>query len=107
MIRQTLVTIAAACGLLLASAAPALAAQPYPINFHTFDLSSGTTSGLSYSGGSLGLASSGLGSLAYVDPSANNAGDGVDGSGTYQYGTWTSAVYSTGFPFSQLVSSWN
>jgi len=106
MIRQLLVTTAAACGL-LAAAGPAFAAQPYPLNFHTFDLSAGTVSGLTYSGGSLKLARNGLGSLTYVDPSANNAGDGVDGSGVYQYGTWTSGAYPLSFPFNELVSSWN
>jgi hypothetical protein len=107
MIRQALTTLAAACGLLLATAGSALAAQPYPINFHTFDLTTGTTSGLTLSGGSLRLASTGLGSFAYVDPSANNNGDGVDGSGVYQTGTWTSDVYPVSFTFNELVSSWN
>jgi Peptidase_C39 like family len=107
MIRKTLVIVAAACGLTLATAATALAAQPYPLNFHTFDLSSGTTSGLTASAGSLSLAGGGLGSLAYTDPYANVNGDGVDGSGLYQTGTWESGVYSSAFPFNQLVSSWN
>jgi hypothetical protein len=107
MIRKTLVTVAAACGLTLATAATALAAQPYPLSFHTFDLSSGTTSGLTVSAGSLRLAAGGLGSLAYTDPFANVNDDGVDGSGSYQTGTWESGVYSTAFPFNQLVSSWN
>jgi hypothetical protein len=107
MIRQTLVTVAAACGLVLASAAPALAAQSYPINFHTFDLSSGTTSGLNSSGGSLTLAAGGLGSFAYTDPFANANGDNVDGSGIYRTGTWESGVYPLAFSFDQLVSSWN
>ena len=107
MTRQMIVTVAAACGFMLTTAAPALAAQPYPVNFHTFDVSSGTTSGLTYSGGSLKLAAGGLGSLSYIDPSANNNGDGVDGSGIYQSGTWTSGVYPVSFPFNELVSSWN
>jgi hypothetical protein len=107
MIRQTVVTVAAVCGLVLASAAPARAAQPYPVNFHTFDLSSGTTSGLTSSGGSLSLAGSGLSSFAYTDPYANANGDGADGSGIYQTGTWESGDYSLAFPFNQLVSSWN
>ena len=61
MIRQLLVTLAAACGLLAVSG-PAFAAQPYPLNFHTFDLSSGSVSGLTYDGGSLTLAGNGVGS---------------------------------------------
>ena len=107
MLRHLALTVAAAFAVWLAGAASAFAAQPYPVNFHTFDLRTGTTSGLTLAGGSLGLASSGLGSLTYVDPSANNAGDGVDGSGIYQSGTWTSDVYPVSFPFNELVSSWN
>jgi len=107
MIRRALVTVAAASAVLLASAAPALAAQPYPLDFHTFDLSSGATSGLAYANGSLTLAASGLGSFAYSDPFANINSDGVDGSGLYQSGTWTSGVYSLSFPFNELVSSGN
>ncbi len=107
MIRHTLVPVAAAAAFLLASAAPALAAQPYPLNYHEFALSSGTTSGLAYSNGSLRLASSGLGSFTYVDPYANFNADHVDGSGVYQSGTWTSGVYTPSFPFNELVSSWN
>jgi len=56
MIRHALVTVAATAALALASAAPAPAAQPYPVDFHTFDLSSGTTSGLAFSDGALTLA---------------------------------------------------
>src|SRR4051794_14371836 len=107
MLRHSLLIVAAAFALWLASAGSAFAAQPYPVNFHTFDLATGTTSGLAFSNGSLRLASSGLGSLAYVDPSANNAGDGVNGSGMYESGTWTSDVYPVSFAFNELVSSWN
>ena len=107
MLRHLALIVAAAFTVWLAGAASALAAQPYPVNFHTFDLGTGATSGLTLTGGSLGLASSGLGSFTYVDPSANNAGDGVDGSGIYQSGTWTSDVYPVSFPFNELVSSWN
>jgi Peptidase_C39 like family len=102
-----LLTVAAACAAWLAVAASAHAAQPYPVNFHTFDLSTGASSGLVLSRGSLQLASAGLGSFTYVDPSANANGDGVDGSGIYQSGTWTSDVYPVSFPFNELVSSWN
>jgi len=107
MLRQLLFTVAAACALSLAAASTALAAQPYPVNFHTFDLSTGTASGLTLAGGSLTLAAGGLGSLTYVDPSAGNNADGVDGSGVYQTGTWTSPVLPVSFPFNELVSSWN
>src|SRR5438067_3254930 len=107
MIRQSLAIVAAVCAFSLATAASALAAQPYPVNFHTFDLSTGTTSGLTLSGGSLKLAKNGLGSFTYIDRSANNNNDGVDGSGLYQTGTWTSDIYPVSFPFNELVSSWN
>jgi hypothetical protein len=107
MCRRTLVLVAAATALALAAASGALAAQPYPIDFHTFDLSHGTAAGLAYSKGALTLAGKGLVSAPYTDPFADVNGDGVDGSGTYQAGTWVSPVYTTGFAFNELVSSWN
>ncbi len=109
MIRHTLVTVASAAGLALSAVAPALAAQPYPVNFKTFSLAAAdaTRSGTVLSGGSLTLDSSGLGSFAYTDPYANYNGDGVAGSGEYVSGTWTSGVTTLTFPFSQLVASWN
>lgn len=94
--------------LAMIAASTASASQPYPIDFHTFDLSGGTTSGLSYAKGALSLASSrSLATTQYSDPFADANGDGVDGSGTYQYGTWTSPVYTTSFAFNEVVSSWN
>ena len=107
MTRRLLVLAAAAASLALAAAGSALAAKPYPVDFHSFDLSQGTTAGLTYSQGALTLASSGLVSAPYTDPYADVNGDGVDGSGTYQSGTWTSSVYATHFAFNELVSSWN
>ena len=107
MLRHAQVTVATVVVLLLASAAPALAAQPFPLDYHNFALGSGTVSGLTYSGGALTLASSGLGSFTYVDPYANFNSDGVDGSGVYRSGTWTSDVYTPSFAFDELVSSWN
>jgi hypothetical protein len=107
MIRTAIVSVAAGAAS-LALAAAALAAQPYPVSFHTFDLASGTTTGLAYSRGALTLASSGtLGPYAYADPFANANGESSDGSGSYAYGTWTSPVYPVSFGFDQLVSSWN
>ena len=101
---------AAAGAFALAAASPALAKQPYPLNYHTFDLSSGTPSGLTYAGGGLTISSTPEGSFAYIDPFA--AFDPiqqkvVDGTGTYDYGTWTSPVYTLSFPFNELVSSWD
>src|SRR5919199_2933672 len=109
MIRHLLLPFAAAAVLALAAAAPALAAQPFPLNFKTFSLSAADSSrsGTVLSGGSLVLASSGLSSMSYTDLYANYNADGVDGSGKYVYGTWTSGVVNLSFPFNELVSSWN
>jgi hypothetical protein len=108
MTRRMLVTVAAAA-FALAGAAPALASQPYHINFKNFalDASGSTRDGTVLSHGALRLASRGLGSSDYTDLSADYAGDGVDGSGTYQFGTWTSAPTTLSFPWNELVSSWN
>jgi hypothetical protein len=103
---RTLIALTAAT-FMLAAVSSASAAQPYPIDFQTYDLSGGTTSGLVYAKGALTLASKGLSTAPYADPFANINGDGVDGSGTYQYGTWTSPVQATSFAFNELVSSWN
>jgi hypothetical protein len=103
---RTLIALAAAT-CMLAAVSSASASQPYPLDFQTYDLSAGTTSGLIYAKGALTLASRGLSSAVYSDPFANINGDGVDGSGTYQYGTWTSPVHATTSAFNELVSSWN
>jgi len=101
--------LAAGFASALLFAAPALAAQPFPLNYKTFDLNGGTKSGVTYSGGSLKLASTGLGSYQYTDPFSAVAvlGQSVDGSGTYDSGTWTSDWTQLSFPFTELVSSWN
>ena len=94
----------------LAGASPALAAQPYPLNYHTFPLSGGTASGLTYSDGGLSISSTPAGTFSYTDPYAGFDAiqqKVIDGSGVYDYGTWTSPVYSLSFPFNELVSSWN
>ena len=109
MIKRALLTVIAAAGLALVGTSPALAAQPYPLNFKTSDLGSpASTSGTVYAGGAVTLASSGLsGPYLYTDPFANYSGDGVNGSGSYVYGTWTSGVTNLAFGFNELVSSWN
>ncbi len=109
MIRKMLVTVVAAAALALVGTAPALASQPYPLNYKTFAFNAADSArdGTVLSGGSLTLASSGLGSFVYTDPFANYSGDGVDGSGSYDSGTWTSGVTNLSFPFNELVSSWN
>jgi len=104
-VRTLIALTAVAC--MLGAASSASAAQPYPIDFQTYDLTGGTTTGLTYAKGALTLASRGLSSTPYADPFANVNGDGVDGSGTYQFGTWTSPVHETTFAFDELVSSWN
>ena len=110
MLKIRLVSVAAAVGFTLAAAAPAQAAQPYPVNFHNFALNApdSTRDGTVLSGGALTLAPSGLRVLrGYKDLHANYNSDGVDGSGDYAYGTWTSGVYELNFGFNELVSSWN
>jgi hypothetical protein len=110
MIRPAVITLVAAATLALGAAAPASAAQPYPLNFKTFSLGAADSvrSGTVLSNGSLTLASNGLsGPLDYLDPFADYSGDGADGSGPYLYGTWTSGVTTLSFPFDELVSSWN
>src|SRR6476469_2956863 len=109
MTRRLLLIVCAAAVLGLIGTAPALAAQPYPLNFKTFafNASDSSRSGtVLTSSGSLQLGSAGLGSLAYTDPFVNYSGDGVDASGQYLSGTWTSGVTNL-FPFNELVSSWN
>ena len=109
MTKRWLLFVCAAAVLGLVGTAPALAAQPYPLNYKTFAFSASdsTRSGTTLSGGSLVLGSSGLGALTYADPFANYSGDGVDGSGDYVSGTWTSGVTNLSFGFNELVSSWN
>jgi hypothetical protein len=108
MVIRALVSVAALAGLALIGSTPALASQPYPLNYKTFSLGAAdaTFVGTTFSGGALKLASNGLSTFAYTDPFANANGDGVYGSGSYQYGTWTSGA-TTLFPFNELVSSWN
>jgi Peptidase_C39 like family len=109
MIRSALALIAVAAIFTIAAAAPAPAAQPYPVDFHTFSLASpDSSSGTVFSDGALRLDdSAALATTSYTDPFANANGDGVDGSGDYAYGTWTSGIYTPGFAFNELVSSWN
>jgi hypothetical protein len=110
MITRALLLVVAAAGLALAASAPAFAAQPYPLNFKTFDLGSpDSSSGTTYSGGTLTLQNTSLPALdpPYDDPFKNYSNDGVDGSGEYVYGTWTSGLTNLPWGFNELVSSWN
>ena len=108
MIKRALLTVVAAAGLALAASAPALAAQPYPINFKNFPLGSyASVSGTTVSGGTVTLAPTGLGSFTYSDPFADYSDDGADGSGAYQSGSWTGPETSLSFGFNELVASWN
>ena len=108
--KKFVVAVLAAGGLALVGGSPALAAQPYPLNYHTFDLSGGTASGLTYADAGLSISSTPAGELSYADPYAGFdpiQQKVVDGSGVYDHGTWTSPVYSLSFPFDELVSSWD
>jgi hypothetical protein len=107
--RRAPLILGLAAGLLLVSAGPAFGSQPYHINFNNVDFSSGTTSGLVNSEGTLTLGSGQLDTFSYTDPFAlvPVLGETVDGSGTYSYGTWTSPAYDIPFSFTELVSSWN
>ena len=97
MLRRVIVLLGLTAGLLLASASPALAVQPYPLNFQTVDFNSGTMHGLVLnSDGTLQLANSGLDPFTYTDPFSSVAvlGHSVDGSGAYscppmKLSTWT------------------
>ena len=66
MIIRALVSVAALAGLALIGSTPALASQPYPLNYKTFSLGAAdaTLVGTSFSGGALKLASNGLGTFA-------------------------------------------
>jgi len=100
VIRGTLAVCALA---LFALVGPAAAAerQAYPVSFHAFALSSGTTSGTQVDrGGGLVLAKSGLTTVTYADPFGFPPRD-------YLTGTWTSPWQPAGFGFMELVSSWN
>jgi peptidase C39-like protein len=108
--RKFFVVAVAAGAFALAAVSPALAKQPYPLNYHTFDLSGGTTDGLAYADGALTISSTPAGTFDYTDPYAGFdpiQNKTVDGSGMYDYGTWTSQPYPLSFPFNELVSSWN
>jgi hypothetical protein len=110
MLRRVIVLLGLTAGLLLASASPASAVQPYPLNFQTVDFNSGTLDGLVLNDdGELQLADNGLGSFSYTDPfsSLPVLEHAVDGSGEYVSGTWTSDIYPMSFSFNELVSSWN
>ena len=110
MLRRATLILGVAAGLLLFSASPASAVQQYPINFRTVDFATGTLDGLVNDNGTLTLASSGLHQSEYTDPfsAVTILGEHVDGSGSYDYGTWTSQVYTLNtFAFNELVSSWN
>ena len=109
MLRRVIVLLGLAAGLLLASASPAFAVQPYPLNFQTVDFDSGTLDGVVLGADGLRLDDNGLGSFSYTDPfsSLPILEHAVDGSGEYVSGTWTSDIYPMSFSFNELVSSWN
>jgi hypothetical protein len=96
-------TLAVVVLLVLLGVGPASAGEksPYPVSFHAFAFSSGTTTGTRVdTTGALVLAANGLTTVSYVDPFGYAPRD-------YAAGTWTSAWRSTTFGFMELVSSWN
>ena len=109
MVRRVLLFVGLVVAVALASAAPALATQPYMLNYNHVNFSSSQPDGLVNTNGTLTLADGVLPTFDYTDPHASVPvlGEEVDGSGRYVYGTWTSPVYDSSFPFTELVSSWN
>ena len=94
------VTLVAVLALLFgpsATSGPAAASQAYPVSYHSFALSAGT--GTVVKSGALTLGSSGLTTTSYTDPYLLTTR-------SYDMGSWTSPMFSTGFGFSELVSSW-
>ena len=81
----------------LATAGPAAASQSYPVSYHRFALTAGE--GTTVRSGALTLASSGFTAKTYADPYLGTTN-------TYDVGSWTSTEWTTGFGFSELVSSW-
>lgn len=109
-VRRAAVT-AATAALLTGAGAGALAgtaqaAQRENIVFHHYataaDFAAGSSDGTqpASAAGGITLASSGLTAGTYTDPESGTAI-------SYQSGSWTSPWFATGFPFSELVSSWN
>ncbi len=80
-----------------ATTGPVAASQPYPVSYHSFALSAGT--GTVVQSGALTLGSSGLTTATYTDPYLVTTR-------SYDMGSWTSPMFSIGFGFSELVSSW-
>ena len=80
-----------------ATAGPAAASQAYPVSYHSFTLSAGQ--GTVLKAGALALGSSGLTTTSYSDPYLATTR-------SYDMGSWTSPMFSTGFGFTELVSSW-
>src|SRR5215211_209827 len=71
VLRRLPLIVGLAAALALGSAGPALAAQPYLLNFNNVDFSSGTIDGLVNTNGTLTLAPGELPTFDYVDPHAS------------------------------------
>jgi hypothetical protein len=99
---------ATAAATTLAPAGPALARKDTtPVRQIAYqqwdsaaDFASGTSSGTTVVGDQLQIGSP-TGQFVYTDPF------GAGSSATYDRATWTSPVVTTGFPYTELVSSWN
>ena len=105
MIRRALLLAVAAVAL--SAAAPALAAQPLPVRFHAFTTSADfTAAGSSFEGAKV---PKGGGAITYGSSAGTTGYSDAYGSParTYSYARWTSPWVAPGFPFTELVSSWN
>ena len=98
---RSALTVLAALALVLAQSARSVsvAAQAYPVSYHAFTLSDGA--GTVARGGALTIGRVGYATATYTDPHRD-----PPVTRTYDVGTWTSPVFTTGFGFTELVSSW-
>jgi hypothetical protein len=102
MTKSTLALVALGVALLMPGLARA--AQPAPVSYHPWatptDFNAGTYAGTAAAAaGGITLASTGTSSVTYSDPRYGDVAAVA--------GTWTSPVFAPGFPFSELVASWN
>jgi hypothetical protein len=97
--------LVAICAIVIALASPGIpaaakSASGPSASFARLALGAGSAGGVTQSGGTLTLASTGLATATYTDPFGY-------GAIAEEYGTWTSASQSVPFAFDELVASWN
>jgi hypothetical protein len=102
MTKSTLALVALGVALLMPGVARA--AQPAPVSYHPWatpsDFNAGTYAGTAAAAaGGITLAATGTSNVTYSDPRYGDIAAVA--------GTWTSPVFAPGFPFSELVASWN